>query len=226
MIKQSKMDSAKDQAARQAKAIKERQREMVHSSHQSDHNPHPFAPPYSPPLPLPSPSPLRPKAKTHLPLPPHCLPLRPRSVVRWVRVVRAVPGSTRASGGTRTPPPPAPTTHVRTLNHSFPKACHQADTSIAPFLPPSSLSNGLLAHKAGRIFTFQPHAISPLLCLPLSPALCPLFILETDANRATSPASAYGGESSGPYSSNLPKPAETPNVKAVSKVRQDTTIYM
>lgn len=29
MIKQSKMDSAKDQAARQAKAIKERQREMV-----------------------------------------------------------------------------------------------------------------------------------------------------------------------------------------------------
>lgn len=29
MIKQSKMDSAKDQAARQAKAIKERQRELV-----------------------------------------------------------------------------------------------------------------------------------------------------------------------------------------------------
>lgn len=29
MIKQSKMDSAKDQAARQAKAIRERQRELV-----------------------------------------------------------------------------------------------------------------------------------------------------------------------------------------------------
>lgn len=36
MIKQSKMDSAKDQAARQAKAIKERQREMVSSSDRVD----------------------------------------------------------------------------------------------------------------------------------------------------------------------------------------------
>ena len=33
MIKQSKMDSAKDQAARQAKAIRERQRELVRASH-------------------------------------------------------------------------------------------------------------------------------------------------------------------------------------------------
>jgi hypothetical protein len=36
MIKQSKMDSAKDQAARQAKAIKERQREQVQPHPEED----------------------------------------------------------------------------------------------------------------------------------------------------------------------------------------------
>lgn len=58
---------------------------------------------------------------------------------------------------------------------------------------------------------------SSLCDVPFSPFICCI-----DANRATSPASAYGSESSGPYSSNLPKPAETPNVKAVSKVPQHT----